>query len=90
MAARGGKSERVNLRMGEADRRLFLQAAAEQGESLTQFLVDSGRERAERMLADRNQFVVDDQRWGAIVAAMDRPAEVRPELVELFGRARPE
>ena len=90
MAARGGKSERVNLRMGEADRRLFLQAAAEQGESLTQFLVDSGRERAERMLADRNQFVVDDQQWGAIVAAMDRPAEVRPELVELFGRARPE
>ena len=90
MAAQGGKSERVNLRMGEADRRLFLQAAAEQGESLTQFLVDSGRERAERMLADRNQFVVDDQQWGAIVAAMDRPAEVRPELVELFGRARPE
>ncbi len=84
------KTQRVNLRIDEEDRRLFDEAASEQDESLTQFLVESGRERAERTLADRTSFVVDDERWRAIEAAMDRPAEVKPELVKLFDRPRPE
>jgi uncharacterized protein (DUF1778 family) len=84
------KTQRVNLRIDEQDRRLFDEAAAEQRESLTQFLVESGRERAERTLADRTNFLVTDEGWGAIEAAMDRPAEVKPELVKLFDRPRPE
>lgn len=59
-------------------------------ESLTQFLVESGRERAEQLLADRTSFRVDAETWGEIVAAMDRPATARPELARLFSRPRPE
>ncbi len=84
------KSKRLNLRIDEEDRRLFDQAAHEQRETLTQFLVESGRERAERLLADRTSFRVDAKRWKAIEAAMDRPAEVKPELVALFSRVAPE
>ena len=84
------KKERINLRLDEEDRRLFGKAAAEERETLTQFLVVAGRERAERALADRTEFQLDDDRWQAIAAAMDRPAEVKPELIELLARQRPE
>jgi len=86
----GAKTERINLRIAESDRAPFDRAAAAQRESLSQFLVEGGRERAERLLADRTSFSVGSQQWDALVGVMDRPAEVRPELVRLFTRARPE
>jgi len=84
------KGSRLNLRVAPEDRTLFSAAARSQRETLTQFLVESGRERAERLLADRRTFAVDSEDHKAIMAAIERPAEVRPELVELFRRARPE
>lgn len=84
------KTQRLNLRIQEDDEALFKRAAEAQRESLTQFLVESGRERAERLLADRTNFVVDADAWQEIVAAMDRPARRRPELADLFSRHRPE
>lgn len=80
----------VNLRIEKEDQALFKRAALVHRESLTQFLVESGRERAERLLADRTRFGVDSEAWQEIVAAMDRPAKARPELVKLFSRQRPE
>ena len=82
--------QRINLRIEEQDRALFDKAAKEQRETLTQFLVESGRERAERLLADRTMFSVDTEAWHALEDAMDRPAKVRPELARLFSRPRPE
>lgn len=84
------KSQRLNLRIEKEDEALFRRAAEAQRESLTQFLVESGRERAERLLADRIGFRVDSEAWQEIVAAMDRPAKARPQLAELFSRPRPE
>jgi uncharacterized protein (DUF1778 family) len=40
-------------------------------------------------LADRTMFTVAPENWEAFVDALDRPAEVRPELVRLFTRPRP-
>lgn len=82
--------QRVNLRIESQDRALFDLAAAAQRETLTQFLVESGRERAERLLADRANFHVSPEDWRRLTAAMDRPAQVRPELARLFARPRPE
>lgn len=84
------KTQRLNLRIQEDDEALFKRAALVHRESLTRFLVESGRERAERLLADRTSFKVDLDAWQEIVAAMDQPAKVRPELAKLFSRARPE
>lgn len=82
--------KQFNLRIEPQDRALFDRAATVQHESLTQFLVESGRERAERLLADRNSFSVDSEGWRELMAALDRPARVRPELADLFSRPRPE
>jgi uncharacterized protein (DUF1778 family) len=84
------KIQRLNLRIAKDDEILFKQAALVHRESLTQFLVESGRERAERLLADRTSFSVDSDTWQEIAAAMDQPAKARPELSKLFSRPRPE
>lgn len=83
------KSERVQLRVAPADDALLRQAADLAGESLTTFLLGSGRERAERLLADRTRFTLAGKEWKAFTAALDRPAEVNAGVAELFGRPRP-
>jgi uncharacterized protein (DUF1778 family) len=84
------KTQRVHLRVGASDDELFRSAAAASHESLSEFLVESGRERAERILADRTRFVLSATQWRAFTAALDRPARETPAVVELFGRPRPE
>jgi uncharacterized protein (DUF1778 family) len=59
-------------------------------ESLSEFLLASGRERAERLLADRTRFVICEKRWVDFNAALESPAQAKPELAELFSRPRPE
>ena len=82
--------DRLNLRIREDDRALLQLAAGYKQESLTQFLIASGRERAEQVLADRTSFPVDSSTWESLVVAMDQPAEAKPALVDLFSRPRPE
>jgi uncharacterized protein (DUF1778 family) len=86
----GTKTQRVHLRVAAGDDELFRSAAAAADESLSEFLVESGRERAERVLADRTRFVLSPTEWRDFTAALDRPAREIPELVELFRRSPPE
>lgn len=83
------KTARRNLRVAPADDALIRQAANVAGESVSEFLVASARTRAEMLLADRRQFVLDDGAWAAFTAALDRPAEARPQVVDLLRRPRP-
>ena len=84
------KTQRVHLRVAASDDELFRVAAAAAHESLSEFLVEGGRERAERLLADRARFVLSPRQWRDFGAALDRPPREIPELVELFRRPRPE
>jgi len=84
------KTKTVNFRVAPTDDALLRQAAELLGESLSEFLVESGRERAERLLADRTRFVLDAASWDSFCAALDRPAQVKPALRELFERPRPD
>jgi uncharacterized protein (DUF1778 family) len=84
------KTARVNIRVAPADNVLLRQAAELLGETLSEFLIESGRERAERLVAERTRFVLDDAAWTAFNEALERPAEVKPELRDLFARPRPE
>jgi uncharacterized protein (DUF1778 family) len=84
------KTRRVNLRVAPSDDDLLRRAAEAVGQSLSDFLVEGGRERAERVLADRTRFVLDDDAWDRFCAALDRPAQVKPAVAELFRRPAPE
>jgi uncharacterized protein (DUF1778 family) len=84
------KTQRVHLRVAASDDVLFRSAAAAANESLSEFLVESGRERAERLLADRTRFVLSASQWRKFTAGLDRPPREIPELAELFRQSRPE
>lgn len=84
------KTHRVHLRVAADDDELLRSAAASAQQTLSEFLIDSGRERAERLLGDRTRFVLSDAEWDSFVAALDQPARETPALVELFRRPRPE
>lgn len=84
------KTARRNLRVSPADDALFRQAADSVGESVSEFLVASGRERAEMILADRTRFVLESAAWKTFTAALDRPVEVKPAVVGLLRRPRPD
>lgn len=68
---------------------MLRQAAELIGETLSEFVVESARQRAGRLLADRTRLVVEADEWAAFCEALDRPAEVIPAVRELFERPRP-
>ena len=80
------KARRLSLRVEDRDRALFDRAADANRETLTQFLVAGGRERAERLLADRTRFQLSPDAWDELVAIMDREARPNPKLAKLFSR----
>ncbi|HEX4751936.1 MAG TPA: DUF1778 domain-containing protein [Solirubrobacterales bacterium] len=80
------KDKRLSLRVEDRDRVLFDRAADANRETLTQFLVAGGRERAERLLADRTRFQLSPDAWEELVAIMDRDARPNPQLARLFSR----
>ncbi len=46
--------------------------------------MQSACEKAEQSLADQTRFVLDDMQWKAFMAALDRPAQDKPRLRQLF------
>lgn len=69
---------------------LFDRAADENRETRTQFLVAGGRERAERLLADRTRFQLSPDAWDGLVPIMDRDARPEyPQPAKLFSRQSP-
>ena len=84
------KAHQLNVRIASIDDALFRRAATAAHESLSEFVIKSARERAQRLLADRARFVLSDEQWSAFNAALNRPGEAAPAVVELFQRPRPE
>lgn len=80
------KKARLNLRLTPADDELIRHAAAQTGESVSDFLTTSAVERAHEILADQRSFALDEQTWDRFVEMLDQPVRPDPRLVELFSR----
>ncbi|MBM5794706.1 MAG: DUF1778 domain-containing protein [Cyanobacteria bacterium M_surface_7_m2_037] len=86
---RPAKTSRIELRATEHDRDLLDQAAAALGTDRSSFLLAQGRLAAQRVLADRERFVLDadaQQEWERINS---RPARRLPGLTRLRERPSP-
>jgi uncharacterized protein (DUF1778 family) len=89
ISSRPAKTSRIELRASEADRALLDHAAAALGTDRSSFLLSQGRLAAQRVLADRNHFVLDSaaqQEWDRINS---RPARALPGLAHLLERPSP-
>lgn len=79
------RSEKLDLRLTPAAKRMLYAAAAAAGRSVSDFVLESALTRAEETLADRRFFGLDAERWAAFMAALDAPPRPLPRLERLFG-----
>lgn len=78
------RSATLQIRVDPEEHGILNRAAEMSHQTLSEFVRQASIQNAENVLADRVRFVVDDARWEAYERALDAPAEVKPELVELF------
>jgi uncharacterized protein (DUF1778 family) len=83
------KSARLDIRIAPEDRERFDRAAAATGKSLSDFIVEGGREHADRVLADRTVFSLDAASWETFVTELDRPPRENAKLDRLLSSRRP-
>ena len=94
MAAKDGtqralREGRINLRATTRQEQLLRQAAAATDRSVTDFILDSAVTQAERVLADRRWFILDDERWQEFQRLLDAPVPAMPKMVRLLSRPSP-
>lgn len=78
--------ERWDFRVAPETDRLVRQAAATTERTLTDFVVDAAVVEAERLLADRTQFVLEADQWSRFVELLDRSPQDNPGLEKLFAK----
>jgi uncharacterized protein (DUF1778 family) len=78
------RTRRINLRATDRQEKLIRTGAETSGISLTDFILESACLQAEQVLADKREFVASPAQWKAFTEALDRPAQIKPELARLF------
>lgn len=78
------KDTRWTLRVAEPADRVVRAAATASQRNLTDFVVGAAVGEAERILAERNHYVLSDEQWKRFVELLDRPARVPDGLAKLF------
>ena len=80
------KDSRWNLRVAPADDFVVRKAAEESNRELSEFVRSAAVVEAERTMADRTVFTLDDGNWDRLTEILDRPPRVPPGLKDLFSR----
>lgn len=83
------RDQRFNLRASAQQQLLIRQAAEATDSTVTDFILGSVLESAERVLADRKWFVASEEQWAEFQALLDAPLEPMPKLQRLLRREDP-
>ena len=86
-AERSQRDSRLNLRTSSHQDDLIRRAASALDKSVTDFVLESATAQAERVLADRRWFALDDERWAEFQALLDAPAPAMPKLRALISES---
>lgn len=78
------KDTRWTLRVTEPADQVVRAAALAAHRNLTDFVVGAAVGEAERILADRTRFVLDEPAWSEFMALLDRPPREPAGLRELL------
>lgn len=68
------KTRRIEIRITEEERDLEQAAAAVSGESLSEFVRRAARHEAERTLAERTRYILDDEAAQRFLSALEQPS----------------
>lgn len=89
MAAQSTKQtrgRRWNLRVERDEDEIVRAASTAAGTSYSNFVRDAAVTEAQRILADRTQFLLDEKEWRQLNELLDRPPRIPPGLRDLFSR----
>lgn len=82
------KEERLQIRVGPADKALLERAAAASHLNVSAFVVQAAAARAEEILVERSSIRLSSQAAVAFSEALERPAEVNDRLAHALRRKR--
>lgn len=88
-ALRTSKSQRINLRASERQEEILRRAASATDTSMTEFILGSAVDQAEKVLADRRWFTVSQEQWDEFNRLLDTPLEDSSKLRRLAARPSP-
>jgi uncharacterized protein (DUF1778 family) len=82
--SRTARDSRLNVRATSDQEQLIRRAAAAVEKSVTDFVLGSATAEAERVLADRRWFLLDEDQWERFMVLLDAPVEDDPKLRKLL------
>ena len=82
------KEQRLQIRVGPADKALLERAAAASHLNVSAFVVQAAAAKAEEILAERSSIRLSSDAAAAFSEALERPAEVNDRLALALGRRR--
>lgn len=82
------KNARIAIRVSPEQDEVIRAAAAHRSQSVTDFMVGSALDRAERDMADRRRVELSPTDWDSFVSALDEPPRANDRLVRTIERAR--
>lgn len=86
---RSAKSSRINLRATRRQEELLRRAAEATDHTITDFVLDSAVDRAQRVLADLHWFTAGDEQYAEFVRLLDAPLPSTEKFDRLFSRPSP-
>lgn len=81
---RTNRTEKLDLRLTAAAKRALQSAAEASHKTLSDFVLESALQRADSVLADRQVFRLDAEKWKAFLDALDAKPKPRPRLQRLL------
>lgn len=84
MAANASRSEKLDLRLTPAAKRVLQMAATASRRSVSEFVLESALTRAEETLPDRRHFTLDAETWAEFLTALDAPTRDLPRTRRLL------
>jgi uncharacterized protein (DUF1778 family) len=82
------KEERLQIRVGPADKALIERGAAASHLNLSAFVVQAAASKTEELLAERSSIRLSPQAAAAFSEALERPAQVNERLARALRRKR--
>ena len=86
---RPARAEPVSMRIDLETRSLIDRAAEALGQTRTEFMLASARERATDILLNQSLFVLGGREWTNFTNALDEAPEANAELCALLSRKTP-
>jgi uncharacterized protein (DUF1778 family) len=82
----GPRRHRIEVRVTPEQDALIREAADLEETTVTAFVLDTVTARARKVIKHNHDLVLSNETFDRFIAVLDGPAEVVPELVELFTR----